>query len=244
MPNSGEQPNGAAFFSGGPKMVFVFGLMAGVALTSVGYDLFSNPGSAAADTNKGAVAVKDTTGAAAAAGTTPKVLAEITDADHVRGNLEKAKVVLVEYSDYECPFCGRHHPTMQTLFEEYGDDVAWVYRHFPLSFHPQATPAALAAECAAEQDKFWEYTDALVENQDQLSDDYYSELAGELKMNVGKFEECYTSGKYASKVSADAASGRAAGVTGTPATFVNGQMISGAVDVATFRQLIDAELAK
>lgn len=240
QPQTSEEPQTPGFFSGGnPRGIFVFGLVAGIALTSVGYDIFSlQPAAADADTTvKVAADVADSDNTA-----TAKTLAEVTDADHVRGDLSKAKVVLIEYSDYECPFCSRHHPTMQEIYDTYGDDVAWVYRHFPLSFHPEAKPAALAAECADEQGKFWEYTDALFENQDSLGDSYYPKLAQELGLNVAQFTDCWESEKYLSVITADMASGRAAGVSGTPATFVNGQMVSGAVDVATFKDLIDAEL--
>lgn len=242
--SGGSAPQSAGFFDGNPKMIFVFGLVAGIALTYLGGDIFSvSAGNVRANT--GDVAVVDDGSTDPSAPTTKKTLAALTDADHVRGNLDKAKVVLVEYSDYECPFCGRHHPTMQALADKYGDDVAWVYRHFPLtSIHPQAYPAALAAECANEQGKFWEYTDELVENQSSLNDTYYSKLAGDLGLNASKFSDCYESEKYKSVVDGDMATARAAGVTGTPATFVNGQLISGAVDQATFESLIDAELAK
>ncbi len=229
----------ASFFSGNPKMIFVFGLVAGIALTSLAGDLFANTGSATGTDT--AVVNANNTGPSAAA--SAKTLAAVTEDDHVRGDLEKAKVVLIEYSDYECPFCGRHHPTMLDVAEQYGDDVAWVYRHFPLtSIHPQAMPAALAAECANEQGKFWEYTDALFENQSDLSSSFYTELAGDLGMNTSKFSDCVESEKYAARVKADIASGQAAGATGTPATFVNGTLVSGAVPLSTFTGLIDAAL--
>lgn len=240
-----HQGNGKqlGFFDGNPKMIFVFGLVAGIALSYVGGDLIggtSGSAVAARDT-----VVEDTTDTGSTGGTaTQKTLAAVTDEDHVRGDIDKAKVVIVEYSDYECPFCGRHHPTMLDIMDQYGDDVAWVYRHFPLSFHPEAKPAALAAECAAEQNKFWEYTDELFTNQSSLGDDYYGELATDLGLNRSQFDDCLESEKYASKVTSDTSSGRAAGVSGTPATFVNGQMVSGAVPLETFVDLIDAELAK
>ncbi len=232
------------FFDGNPKMIFVFGLVAGIALTYLGGDLFSaGAGNARANGSGNDVAVVDDSDDADTA--TKKTLAAVTEDDHIRGDLDKAKVVLVEYSDYECPFCARHHPTMQALAAKYGDDVAWVYRHFPLtSIHPDAYPAALAAECADEQGKFWEFTDGLVENQASLGDEYYAELAGDLGLNVTKFTDCFETEKYKSVVDADMATGRAAGVSGTPATFVNGQMISGAVDQATFEELIDAAIAE
>lgn len=225
-------------------MIFVFGLVAGVALTYLGGDLLSvSAGSARAnnDANGNVIVAND-----AAADTIPaakKTLSPVTDDDHVRGDLSKAKVVLVEYSDYECPFCGRHHPTMQALVDKYGDDIAWVYRHFPLtSSHPDAFPSALASECADEQGKFWEFTDVMFDDQSLLGDDYYAEVAADLGLNVGKFTDCFESEKYKSKVEAQMASGRTAGVSGTPATFVNGQLVSGAVDEGTFSDLIDATL--
>lgn len=234
-------PAAAGFFDGNPKMIFVFGLVAGIALTYLGGDLLGAGAGNARANGDDVVVVDDTDDTGTTA--TAKKLAAVTDKDHVRGDLDKAKVVLVEYSDYECPFCQRHHPTMLGLVEKYGDDVAWVYRHFPLtSIHPNAYPAALAAECANEQGKFWEFTDDLYENQSSIGDDYFVEVAGTLGMNVSKFTECVDSEKYKSVVDGDMATARAAGVSGTPATFVNGQLISGAVDRATFEQLIDAAL--
>lgn len=230
------------FFDGNPKMIFVFGLVAGIALSYVGGDIIGGTSGRAVAAND--TVVEDTTGTDTDTNTTPKTLAAVTDSDHVRGDIEKAKVVIVEYSDYECPFCGRHHPTMLDIMDQYGDDVAWVYRHFPLSFHPEAKPAALAAECANEQDKFWEFTDELYANQDSLSADYYGEVADKLGLKRSQFDDCVESEKYASVISTDSSSGRAAGVTGTPATFVNGQLVSGAVPLETFTDLIDAELAK
>lgn len=225
-------------------MLFVFGLVSGVALTLV-LNNFAGVAIAAPGANTGTKAVVKTqpTTTTTDTGTTGE-LAAVTNEDHVRGDLKKAKVVIVEYSDFECPFCGRHHPTMQQVMDEYGDDVAWVYRHFPLSFHPEANPAALASECAAEQGKFWEYADELFANQDSLAEGYYSQLAGELGLNQNKFDDCLESAKYQAVVDADTATGAAAGVNGTPATFINGQLISGAVPFASLKTVIDAELAK
>jgi len=239
-----QSPNSKGFFDGNPKMLFVFGLVTGIALT-LAINNFSGIAIAAPSNNDGndKVVTQPTntgTGATAPSGQ----LAAATNEDHVRGDLKKADVVIIEYSDFECPFCGRHHPTMLQVMEEYGDKVAWVYRHFPLSFHPQAEPAALASECAAEQDKFWEYADDLVLNQTTLSDSYYKTLAGDLGLNQKKFDECLDSKKYQAVVDSQTASGAAAGVNGTPATFINGQMVSGAVPFASLKTIIDSELAK
>jgi protein-disulfide isomerase len=240
VPEEAKQQLG--FFDGNPKMIFVFGLVAGIALTYIGGDIMNGA-------SRGVIAAAPTVIADNTdPDPTPPVvagkLAAVTATDHIRGDIKKAKVVMIEYSDYECPFCGRHNPTMQQLSEKYGDDVAWVLRHFPLSFHPEAMPAANAAECANEQGKFWEFTDIMYANQDSLSSDYYGQVADQLKLNRNKFDDCVKTKKYQSVIDADAATGRTAGVNGTPATFIDGQLISGAVPIDTFTQLIDAALAK
>ena len=238
-----QAPKG--FFDGNPKMLFAFGLVSGIALTLVlnnfGGIALAAPGNNKAPVAKVAVTNPTTnTGGAEPAGE----LAAATKEDHVRGDLKKAKVVGIEYYDFECPFCSRHHPTMEQLAAEYGDQIAWVYRHFPLSFHPEAVPAANASECANEQGKFWEYADALFANQTSLATGYYNTLAGELGLNQSKFDDCLASNKYQAVIDAQTASGAAAGVNGTPATFINGQLVSGAVPYASLKQIVDAELAK
>ncbi len=232
------------FFDANPKMLFVFGLVCGIAITMViGYGM-AGWSSAPVDSGNDQAQVDDSQDTQDEDIQTV-VLAPATDADHIRGDLDKAKVVLIEYSDFECPYCGRHNPTMIDLYEQYGDDVAWVYRHWPLeSIHAQARPSALASECAGEQGKFWEYADALYENQDLLGDDYYTTLAGDLGLNLTQFSECYESEKYNSVVDADLESGFNAGVEGTPATFVNGTLVSGAYPIETFQGMIDEILAQ
>lgn len=167
-----------------------------------------------------------------------------TDDEHIRGDLTKAKVVLIEYSDFQCPFCARHHPNMKQLMEDYGDDIAWVYRHFPLSFHPQALPAANASECAAEQGKFWEFADEIFDNQSSLGRDYYISLASSNNLNINQFTDCYDTSKYSSRIQLNAQWGEDNGVAGTPATFVNDVLVSGAVPYITLTTVIDEELAK
>ncbi|MDP2631226.1 MAG: DsbA family protein [Candidatus Uhrbacteria bacterium] len=235
------------FFDGNPKMLFAFGLVTGVALTSILGGSISLPSFASGDGNS-VVRSFDTadtadTGDSADTGSVA-VLAPITADEHIRGDIQNAKVVLVEYSDFECPFCGRHHPTMLDIMDNYGDDVAWVYRHFPLSFHAEAEPAALASECAAEQDKFWEFADVMFENQDELSDELYLTVAGDIGLDVSAFTECYESNAYSASIEEDLASGQLAGVRGTPATFVNGIMVSGAVPYDTLIDIIDQALAE
>jgi len=166
----------------------------------------------------------------------------ITDSDHIRGN-KNAPVTIIEFSDFQCPYCSRFHETMKQVMENYPNDVKWVYKHFPLdSIHPYARPAAEASECAADQDKFWEYADKLFENQSSLSQAYFSKAAGEIGLNTGKFNECLTSGKYKLKVDADYQQGIKAGVRGTPGNFINGQPAFGALPYEQIKSIIDSSL--
>lgn len=166
---------------------------------------------------------------------------KITDDDHVRGERD-ASVVIVEYSDFQCPFCSRAQPTIQQIESTYGDDVAIVYRHFPLSFHPEAQKSAEASECAAEQGKFWEMHDKLFENQEILSIPNYKTWATEIGIDTAKFNDCLDSGKYAAKIQEDFNEGQQLGVRGTPGFFINGKPLSGAQPFAAFQSQIDPEL--
>ncbi|MBI3963547.1 MAG: DsbA family protein [Candidatus Kerfeldbacteria bacterium] len=180
-------------------------------------------------------------------------VAPIADDDHVRGG-DDPQVYLIEYSDFECPFCKRFHPTMQQALTEYGDRVAWVYRHFPLNIHANAQKEAEAAECANElggNDAFWTYTDKIFErttsNGTGLALDALAPLAGELGLDQGKFQECLDSVKFAAHVTEDYAEGTTAGVNGTPATFLvkkdgTSQLLSGALPYAQVKQAIDQAL--
>lgn len=237
-----------------PKTSFVFGLVSGVAVVLVFTFLFggavissNTSGAGAADT--AAVAPTPAPVAApvpAAAGAPP----EVTEDDYIRGDVD-AELTIIEYSDYECPFCQRFHPTMTQIMEEYAGKVRWVFRHFPLtSIHPQATPAAIAAECAGElggNDGFWGMTDALFENQSTLGRATFERLAGEIGLNANQFSTCLDSGKYDQKVADQQRAGAAAGVTGTPGSFIvdaqgNSQLIPGALPYAQIKAAIDAAL--
>jgi len=167
---------------------------------------------------------------------------KITKDDHIRGNFD-ASITLVEFSDFECPFCGRHFPTLNKILSDYQGKVRLVYKHFPLGFHPNAQKAAEASECAWEQGKFWEYHDKVFENQASgLSLEKFKQWAKELGLNTKKFNDCLDSGKYAQKVQADYQEGLQKGVNGTPATFVNGQLVSGALPYESFKKIIDSLL--
>ena len=175
-------------------------------------------------------------------GQKPVVEFKITKDDHVRGDFN-APITLVEFSDFECPFCARHYSTMNKILSEYSGKVKWVFKHFPLRFHPNAQKAAEASECAAEQGKFWEYHDKLFENFSQgYSLEKFKQWAKDLGLNSGKFNDCLDSGKFAQKVQADYQEGIQKGVKGTPATFVNGRLVSGALPYEVFKQIIESLL--
>lgn len=177
----------------------------------------------------------------------PVDLAKIADDDPSLGN-PNAPVTVVEFSDFQCPFCERlYSSVLPQLKKDYisSGKVRFVYRDFPLTqIHPMAQKAAEAAECADDQGKFWEYHDILFQRQSQLSLDNLKRWASELKLDTGKFGTCLDSATYAAEVTKDTSDGQALGVNGTPGTFVNGQFISGAVPYEQFKAAIEAELAK
>lgn len=177
----------------------------------------------------------------------PQIKAElkVRDTDHILGS-PKAKVVVVEYSDFECPFCGRMFletiPKLKENFIKTGE-VQFIYRHFPLrAIHKNAQKAAEASECAAEQGKFWEYHDIIFARQNLLSESNFKAWALELGLDVGQFGLCLDSEKYISRVDTDYNEGIALGVNGTPATFINGKLISGAVPYEEFERVIKEAL--
>ncbi len=173
--------------------------------------------------------------------------------DYVRGP-KNADVTVVEYSDLECPFCKRFHPTVQQLMKEYDGKVAWVYRHFPLSFHANAQKEAEGAECAGElggSDKYWKYIDTLTErttsNGTGFALDQLVPLAKELGLNEGKFKQCLESGKHAKRIQQDIADGQTAGVDGTPGTILvrkdgKSRLVPGAVPYEELKSTYEALL--
>jgi protein-disulfide isomerase len=155
----------------------------------------------------------------------------------------QAPIEMIEFSDFQCPYCLRADPTVQQVLSTYGDRIRFVYRHYPLPNHPNARPAAEAAACADEQDKFWQYHDRLFANPTKLSDPDLKQHASELGLNTGQFNGCVDSHKLKAKVDGDLKAGEEAGVNGTPAFFINGRMISGAQPFEAFKKIIDEELA-
>ena len=168
------------------------------------------------------------------------------DDDPMKGDVN-APVTIVEFSDFECPFCARFYSqTLKQLEEEYIDTgkVKLVFRDFPLGFHQNAQKASEAAECANEQGKFWEMHDAIFENQQSLSIASLKQWAGNLGIDTNKFNNCLDSGKYAEEVQNDFKEGSSYGVSGTPSFFINGIPMVGAQPFSAFKQIIDSELAK
>jgi len=218
-----------------------------IALGAVGIfalGMYAHSRIAGSDGNNAAAAAAP---AQAAAGSQPGAPAKVqvsADDDPARGP-QNAPVTMIEFADFQCPYCGRFHAqTLPLILKEYGDRVRLVYRDFPLtSIHPYAEKAAEAGECAHEQGKFWEYHDILYLNQtalDRASLGRYAQNAG---LDTAQFDSCLDSGKYESEVAGDLRDGAAAGVQGTPAFFVNGRLISGAQPYSVFKSAIDAALA-
>ncbi len=163
--------------------------------------------------------------------------------DSPRYGSPDAPVQIIEFSDFQCPYCSRAADTLAQVKEKYGDKVSVVYRHFPLDFHDRANIAAQASQCAADQGKFWEYHDKLFANQRALSDEDLTRYAEEVGLNVGEFNECVKSGKHIETVATDLREGTEAGMSGTPGFFINGRFLGGAQPLEAFSEIIDEELA-
>ncbi len=186
----------------------------------------------------------------------------ITADDHIKGKSD-APVTIVIYDDMECPFCGAFEgtnadvadmlkqrspgwtPVMPSLIKDYIDTgkVKLVYRHFPLSFHQNALPAAEASECAGAQGKFWEMHDKIFAiNGQALGSEVFKQMARDLKLDVDKYNACMDNHQMQARVANDMQTGQALGVEGTPAAFINQQGISGAVPFSDFKSVINEEL--
>jgi len=173
----------------------------------------------------------------------PPVVDVSTGGRPSRGGGDNAPVTLIEFADYECPYCKLVQPAVEQVLETYGDKVRYVYRDFPLPFHSHARPASLAARCAEEQGKYWEYHDALFEAPD-LSIDGLRSLADTVGLDRTKFDDCLASEKYDDAIDKDVSEGSNAGVNGTPAFFINGRFLSGALPFDQLKTVIDEELER
>jgi protein-disulfide isomerase len=155
-----------------------------------------------------------------------------------------AWVTIVEVSDFQCPFCGRAVATLKQIEDTYKDDVRIVFKHNPLPFHQRAMPAALAAECAHEQNKFWPLHDKMFADQTHLEDKDLEGYAKGAGINVDKWKKCLTDPKVKSRIEGDQALANKLGARGTPAFFINGRFLSGAQPFPAFKTIIDEELKK
>ena len=157
---------------------------------------------------------------------------------------ESAPVTIVEFSDFECPYCNRVNPTLDQVLQRYGDKVRLVFRQFPLSsIHPNAQKAAEASLCAEDQGQFWQLHDVMFRDQRNLGVEALKEKAASIDLDMERFNECLDSGRHQEAVAADLAEGSRLGVTGTPAIFINGRFLSGAQPFEEFSNIIDDELS-
>ncbi len=171
---------------------------------------------------------------------------------HLSLGNKDAKVKIVEFGDFQCPYCERYFSTAYPqILKNYVDTgkVYYTFHNYPLNIHPQAPKAAEAALCAADQDKFWDYHDLLFANQNMWSGNsndvqVFETLAQSAGLDAGKFAQCLSTSKYADTIQQDIASGDKKGISGTPTIFINDQKVVGAQDYYTFQQTIEQELNK
>lgn len=179
-----------------------------------------------------------------------KEMAEIVEGGAASKGEENAPITIVEFSEYQCPFCKRYvDETYVQIWEEYGDQIYYVFHDYPLAFHPHAQKAAEAARCAGDQGKYWEMHDLLFNERDKWAEK--EEIGADLRnyatrlgLDKNRLEECLSSAKYTQAIKDDFALGEKIGVSGTPTFFINGQKIVGAQPFTTFKAIIDAELKK
>lgn len=217
-----------------PVAIVIAGLVIGGAI------VFSNKGGDNADDLKGKAGQAVNSNEAV---NEPEVVDVSADDDPIKGDKD-AKVTIVEFSDFECPFCGKAEPTLKKILEKYQGKVKLVYRDFPLAMHKNAQKAAEASQCANDQGKYWEYHEKLYANQKALTLADLKKYAADLGLNSAKFNECLDSDKYADEVKKDLADGESYGVDGTPAFFINGVKLVGAQPYEEFEKIIEAELKK
>ncbi|WP_411968806.1 DsbA family protein [Haloferax sp. YSSS75] len=169
----------------------------------------------------------------------PRLTVPVSDEDHVVGSAT-APVTLVQYGDYECPYCGAAYPIVKDVLNELGDDVQFVFRNFPISgLHPHARHAAEAAEAAAEQGMFWEMHDYLYEHQTELEDENLLDYAATLGLDVELVERALETDAFDDRIQADFMSGVRSGVNGTPTFFINGRRYDRPWDKATLTSALE-----
>jgi protein-disulfide isomerase len=173
----------------------------------------------------------------------PPIIDVATAGRPERGGSAKAPVTIIEFSDYQCPFCKRAEDSVNKVMQVYGDKVRLVFRDYPLPMHSQARPASEAAACANAQGKFWQYHAKLFENQTALGEDKLKQYAKDVGLDEAKFADCLAKKPFKDAIDKDIADGGQVGVSGTPAFFINGRMLSGAQPFEKFKEIIDEEIA-
>src|SRR5262249_40244335 len=168
---------------------------------------------------------------------------QVASAGHPQLGPDNAPVTVVEFADFQCPFCGKAEPAVRQIREKYGDKIKLVYMDFPLPMHNNALDAAKAARCANEQGKFWPYHDQLFANQTKLSPVDLKGYAKNLQLDTTKFDACFDQAKYEAEVRKDMAEGQKLGVDGTPSFYIDGRPLIGAQPESAFASIIDEALA-
>jgi protein-disulfide isomerase len=170
---------------------------------------------------------------------------DIGDTKPISCKADDCPITIVEYSEFQCPYCVKVLGDVKKTLTEYKGKIRWIVRDFPLSFHDRARPAAIAAKCAAEQGKYWQMYTILFENQQNLGDADFKSHAGKIGLDKGKFETCLANpGPMEAKIDRNFQSGVQLGVSGTPAFFINGKKLSGAVPYSEFKRIIENDLAQ
>jgi protein-disulfide isomerase len=252
-----DRPDSSSSPSGGPALVWLgAAAILGISVVAAGALVAHSIGGAAQQIEAIRVVLMDlekaTRTAAAPApspapaptahrGLDPNKRYSVAVGKYVKGPAD-AKITIVEWSDFQCPFCRRSRPTLEQIEKEYGDQVRISFRHLPLDFHTKAPAAHAAAAAAGLQGKFWEMHDKIFENQQQMSPQKYEQWAAELGLDVDKFKRDVASPQVKQAIETDKKAAEALGITGTPAFFVNGRYIRGAQPFPTFKTLIDEEL--
>ena len=173
----------------------------------------------------------------------PRVEVAVADGTPSRGPVD-APIVMIEYTDFQCPYCTRVQPTLDAIMKRYDGQIRHVFKHLPLPMHTEAQLAGAASLCAQDQGKFWEYHDWLFANQRTLSRDSMVAQAGELGMDTEVFTSCIDGGQYLAVVRSDMAEANSFGITGTPGFLINGRVLTGAQPMENFEAIIDDELER
>jgi protein-disulfide isomerase len=168
---------------------------------------------------------------------------EVALGDAPRRGPQDAPVVIVEFADYECPYCQRIHPDLKKLQDDFPGKVAVAFKDFPLPMHRNSGKAAEAARCAGEQGRFWDFHDVLFENTQRLEPAQLKEYARRLELDGARFDQCLDRGEQAAAVRSDLAQAQRLGLSGTPSLFINGRFLSGAVKYGALREIVEQELA-